>query len=146
MNPESTSLTADPMGSPAPRITLLTSVTCFPREQILAMIPPRRVVDRHLSYFFNTFDFAPGEFLFTLVRSWANECRALLVILHRETFIAEVSVECHNSTYVCSFHLVQPVLGRFLIRSNHVDRATLQHYVHLDLPPATRYRILWLIL
>ncbi|KAI8670783.1 Zn(2)-C6 fungal-type domain-containing protein [Fusarium keratoplasticum] len=70
MNPESTSLTADPMGSPATRITLLTSVTCFPREQILAMVPPRRVVDRHLSYFFNTFDFAP-------------------VILHRETFIAE---------------------------------------------------------
>ena len=63
MSPESTLLTAD-MGLPTTRMSLLTSVACLPREQILAMMPPRKVVDRHVSHFFNTFDFAPGEFLY----------------------------------------------------------------------------------
>ncbi|KAI8676468.1 Zn(2)-C6 fungal-type domain-containing protein [Fusarium sp. Ph1] len=67
--PESTLIAAD-MGLPTTRMSLLTSVACLPREQILAMMPPRKVVDRHVSYFFNTFDFAP-------------------VILHRNTFLAE---------------------------------------------------------
>ncbi|RSL61449.1 hypothetical protein CEP54_006225 [Fusarium duplospermum] len=68
-SPESTLLTAD-MGLPTTRMSLLTSVPCLPREQIPAMMPPRKVVDRHVSHFFNTFDFAP-------------------VILHRNTFLAE---------------------------------------------------------
>ncbi|RTE79295.1 hypothetical protein BHE90_006227 [Fusarium euwallaceae] len=68
-SPESTLLTAD-IGFPTTRMSLLTSVACLPREQILAMMPPRKVVDRHVSHFFNTFDFAP-------------------VILHRNTFLAE---------------------------------------------------------
>ncbi|KAL6356916.1 hypothetical protein LRP88_10529 [Fusarium phalaenopsidis] len=61
------------MGLPTTRMSLLTSVACLPREQILAMMPPRKVVDRHVSYFFNTFDFAPGEFLCTTYTNfWAN--------------------------------------------------------------------------
>ena len=40
----------------APRIFLLSSVTCFSTEQILAMLPPRRRVDRYISQYFNTFD------------------------------------------------------------------------------------------
>ncbi|KAH8705958.1 fungal-specific transcription factor domain-containing protein [Talaromyces proteolyticus] len=53
-----------------PSISLLSSVACLPREEILAMIPPRKVVDRHISRFFNSFDFAS-------------------VILHRKKFLAE---------------------------------------------------------
>ncbi|KAL2694596.1 hypothetical protein Neosp_001181 [[Neocosmospora] mangrovei] len=51
-------------------MSLLTSVACLPKEEILAMMPPRKVVDRHISHFFNAFDFAP-------------------VLLHRNTFLAE---------------------------------------------------------
>ncbi|KAJ4197345.1 hypothetical protein NW755_000038 [Fusarium falciforme] len=69
MSPEST-LLIDDMALPTTRMSLLTSVVCLPREQILAMMPPRKVIDRHVSHFFNTFDFAP-------------------VILHRNTFLAE---------------------------------------------------------
>ncbi|UPK89707.1 hypothetical protein LCI18_000642 [Fusarium solani-melongenae] len=68
-SPEPT-LSSAGMGLPTTRMSLLTSVACLPREQILAMMPPRKVVDRHVSHFFNTFDFAP-------------------VILHRNTFLAE---------------------------------------------------------
>ncbi|KAK7419761.1 hypothetical protein QQX98_003133 [Neonectria punicea] len=55
---------------PATRISLLASATCHSREQILAMVPPRKVVDRHVSHFFNTFDFAT-------------------LILHRSKFLEE---------------------------------------------------------
>ncbi|KAH8660808.1 fungal-specific transcription factor domain-containing protein [Tricladium varicosporioides] len=68
---ESASLSAGLMGRPPPtRVSLLTSITCLPKEQILAMIPPRKVTDRHVSHFFNTFDLAP-------------------IILHRRKFLAE---------------------------------------------------------
>ncbi|KAF2725658.1 hypothetical protein K431DRAFT_238962 [Polychaeton citri CBS 116435] len=53
-------------GSSATRFSLLTSTTCLPKEQILAMIPPRKVVDRHVSHFFNAFDFAPVVLLKTV--------------------------------------------------------------------------------
>ncbi|KAF4954053.1 hypothetical protein FSARC_12266 [Fusarium sarcochroum] len=43
-----------------PRISLLASVTCLPTEQILAQIPPRKVVDRYISQFFNAFDSNPS--------------------------------------------------------------------------------------
>ncbi|KAI1806479.1 fungal-specific transcription factor domain-containing protein [Daldinia bambusicola] len=56
--------------SAATRFSLLNSATRLPREQILAMMPPRRVVDRHVSRFFN--DYEMGPFL-----------------LHRNTFLAE---------------------------------------------------------
>ncbi|KAF2101410.1 hypothetical protein NA57DRAFT_34315 [Rhizodiscina lignyota] len=57
-------------GSPATRISLLNSAPCLPREQILAMMPPRKVVDRYVSHFFNAFDMAP-------------------FVLHRSNFLAE---------------------------------------------------------
>ncbi|KAK3933912.1 fungal-specific transcription factor domain-containing protein [Diplogelasinospora grovesii] len=64
-------------GSPATRISLLNSAPCLPREQILAMIPARKVVDRHISHFFNTFDLAPfilhrNKFLAEYATFWAN--------------------------------------------------------------------------
>jgi hypothetical protein len=56
---ESTPFDASLMvGSPATRISLLSSYPSLPKEQILAMIPPRKAVDRHVSHFFNAFDFA----------------------------------------------------------------------------------------
>ena len=57
--PEPSSIDADLMtGSPATRISLLNSTACFSKDQILAMIPPRKVVDRHVAHFFNSCDFA----------------------------------------------------------------------------------------
>ncbi|KAI1385497.1 fungal-specific transcription factor domain-containing protein [Hypoxylon trugodes] len=46
---------------PATKISLLNSAHRLPREQILARMPPRKVVDRHVSQFFNTFDM--GRFI-----------------------------------------------------------------------------------
>lgn len=43
------------------REILLKTSASLKREQIIAMVPPRKVVDRHVSYFFNTFDLAPGK-------------------------------------------------------------------------------------
>ncbi|KAK3331421.1 fungal-specific transcription factor domain-containing protein [Apodospora peruviana] len=57
-------------GSPATRISLLNSGPCLMREQILAMLPARKIVDRHVSHFFNAFDIGH-------------------LILHRETFLTE---------------------------------------------------------
>ncbi|KAF7548328.1 hypothetical protein G7046_g8711 [Stylonectria norvegica] len=74
--PNSTSLGSTPMEvgpvevPSASRISLLNSAPPLPRQQILAMVPPRKVVDRHVSLFFNVFDLAP-------------------FILHRQRFLAE---------------------------------------------------------
>ncbi|KAH8686510.1 fungal-specific transcription factor domain-containing protein [Ilyonectria robusta] len=63
--------------SPLTRISLLNSSPCLPREQILGMIPPRKVVDRLVSQFFNAFDMAPfilhrGKFLAEYANFWDN--------------------------------------------------------------------------
>jgi hypothetical protein len=50
-------------GSPVTRISLLNSASCLSREQILSMMPSRKVADRHVSHFYNAFDIAP-------CRSW----------------------------------------------------------------------------
>lgn len=63
-SPESTLIATD-TGLSTTRMSLLTSVACLPKEQILAMMPSRKVVDRCVSHFFNMFDFAPGEFPYT---------------------------------------------------------------------------------
>lgn len=84
-----TSLESTPFGtgsrleSPPTRISLLSSSPCLPREQILGMIPPRKVVDRLVSQFFNAFDMAP-------------------FILHRGKFLAEVKALCHRSWLIFS--------------------------------------------
>ncbi|KAI8964657.1 fungal-specific transcription factor domain-containing protein [Daldinia sp. FL1419] len=57
-------------GSPSTSRSILNSAPSLPREQIVAMMPPRRVVDRHVSRFFN--DYEMGPFL-----------------LHRNTFLTE---------------------------------------------------------
>ena len=49
------------VGSPATRVSLLSNYPSLPKEQILAIIPPRKVADRHVSHFFNAFDFATCE-------------------------------------------------------------------------------------
>ena len=46
---------------PVTRMSLLTGTSYLPREQILAMIPPRKVVDRHVAHFFNVYDLALGK-------------------------------------------------------------------------------------
>ncbi|KAJ5291743.1 fungal-specific transcription factor domain-containing protein [Penicillium angulare] len=62
--------TASIHGSLSARLSLLNSGISLSRDQIMTMIPVRKVVDRHISRFFNTFDLAP-------------------VILHRRKFLAE---------------------------------------------------------
>jgi hypothetical protein len=64
MSRGSTPFDADLMhGYTTPRISLLTNHGIpIPREQILATIPPKKVVDRHVSHFFNSFDLAPCKF------------------------------------------------------------------------------------
>jgi hypothetical protein len=57
-------------GIPASRASLLTSATSPPREQIIAMLPPRKVLDRYISHVFNVFD--------------VSSC-----VLHRHKFMAE---------------------------------------------------------
>ncbi|KAI5459045.1 fungal-specific transcription factor domain-containing protein [Mariannaea sp. PMI_226] len=57
-------------GSPVSKVSLLNGANYLPKEQILDMMPPRKVVDRHVSQFFNAFDLAP-------------------VILHRKKFLSE---------------------------------------------------------
>ncbi|KAJ4255043.1 hypothetical protein NW762_009847 [Fusarium torreyae] len=60
---------------PTPRISLLASATCLPTEQILAQVPPRKVVDRYVSQFFNAFDsivLHRGKFLAEYANFWAN--------------------------------------------------------------------------
>ncbi|KAH7009932.1 hypothetical protein EDB80DRAFT_714107 [Ilyonectria destructans] len=63
--------------SPTTRVSLLNSSPCLPREQILAMMPLRKVVDRLVSQFFNAFDMAPfilrrGKFLAEYANFWDN--------------------------------------------------------------------------
>ncbi|KAI0106840.1 fungal-specific transcription factor domain-containing protein [Daldinia grandis] len=79
-NPEAIPFDAGLMqGLPATKCSLLSSAPCLPREQILAMMPSRRVVDRHVSHFFN--DYEMGPFL-----------------LHRNTFLAEYEAFWSNPT------------------------------------------------
>lgn len=59
------------------RVSLLASLSPLPKEQILARMPPRKVVDRHISHFFNGFDFAStilhrGRFLIEYSTYWDN--------------------------------------------------------------------------
>ncbi|KPM34774.1 hypothetical protein AK830_g11798 [Neonectria ditissima] len=79
--------------APVNRISLLYSATSRTREQILAMLPSRKVVDRHVSHFFNTFDFAT-------------------IILHRKTFIAEVRDPYYRSEDMYSHRVVHEFLAR----------------------------------
>lgn len=80
MNPEQTLFDAGLVqGLPTTKSSLLSSAPCLPREQILAMMPPRKVVDRHVSHFFN--DYEMGPFL-----------------LHRNTFLAEYETFWGNPT------------------------------------------------
>ncbi|OKL55395.1 hypothetical protein UA08_09338 [Talaromyces atroroseus] len=66
---------------PATRISLLSSHPSLTKEHILAMMPPRRVVDRHVSHFFNAFDFAScilyrRKFLTEYSNFWENPSAA----------------------------------------------------------------------
>ncbi|RDW57488.1 oleate activated transcription factor 3 [Coleophoma cylindrospora] len=82
MSRESTPFDAGSMAGSSPtRISLLSSSPSLPKEQILTMIPPRKVVDRHVSNFFNAFDFASS-------------------ILHRDRFLLEYSNFWQNPSAV----------------------------------------------
>lgn len=62
MSPEAASLDAETeheQEAGPTRISLLNSGPCLPREHILAMMPPRKVVDRYVTHFFNSFDVGP---------------------------------------------------------------------------------------
>ncbi|KAI9727725.1 MAG: hypothetical protein M1828_005953 [Chrysothrix sp. TS-e1954] len=59
-------------GTSGPRLSLLTSNPVLSKEDILEMIPSRKVVDRYISHFFNAFDFASS-------------------VLHSDRFLAEYS-------------------------------------------------------
>ncbi|KAI0845724.1 fungal-specific transcription factor domain-containing protein [Daldinia vernicosa] len=79
-NPEPTLSNAGLMqGLTTTKSSLLSSAPCLPREQILAMMPPRKVVDRHVSQFFNDYEMGP-------------------FILHRQTFLAEYETFWGNPT------------------------------------------------
>ncbi|KAG5801851.1 hypothetical protein H9Q74_012438 [Fusarium xylarioides] len=61
--------------SQAPRISLLANVTCLPVDQILALVPPRKIVDRYIFQYFNTFDsliIHRGKFLAEYANFWVN--------------------------------------------------------------------------
>ncbi|KAF5549400.1 transcriptional regulatory [Fusarium napiforme] len=61
--------------SQAPRISLLANVSCLPVDQILALVPPRKIVDRYISQYFNTFDsliIHRGKFLAEYASFWVN--------------------------------------------------------------------------
>ncbi|KXS96170.1 hypothetical protein AC578_2656 [Pseudocercospora eumusae] len=65
----------------AARISLLNTGPCLPRDQILAMLPPRKVVDRLISQFFNSFDLASfilsrSNFLSEYSNFWNNPAAA----------------------------------------------------------------------
>lgn len=77
-------------GSLGTKISLLTGVSCLSREQIMAMIPARKVVDRHISQFFNTFDLAPGK---SQRRFHGFRTDRTTVILHRKKFLSEVRIQ-----------------------------------------------------
>ncbi|RDW58331.1 oleate activated transcription factor 3 [Coleophoma crateriformis] len=82
MSQESTPFDPGSMvGSSPTRISLLSSSPSLPKEEILAMIPPRKIVDRHVSNFFNAFDFASS-------------------ILHRDRFLVEYSNFWQNPSAV----------------------------------------------
>ncbi|KAF4468960.1 Oleate activated transcription factor 3 [Fusarium albosuccineum] len=104
--------------SPTTRISLLTSATCFPREQIISTLPSRRVVDRHVSQFFNAFDFAP-------------------VILHRNQFLAEYANFWKDPSTV-------PIMWIGLLYSIMSISVFLQdhHIGALGMSPAETYRTL----
>lgn len=66
---------------PTHRMSLLRSAPYLAKEQILAMIPQRKIVDRHISYFFNTFDIGPfilprTKFLTEYAKFWRNPSAA----------------------------------------------------------------------
>ncbi|KAF9770634.1 hypothetical protein IL306_011794 [Fusarium sp. DS 682] len=68
--------------SPAPRVSLLANVSCLPIDQILAMVPPRKIVDRYISQYFNTFDsiiLHRGKFLAEYANFWANPSAAPII-------------------------------------------------------------------
>ncbi|OJJ51440.1 hypothetical protein ASPZODRAFT_148719 [Penicilliopsis zonata CBS 506.65] len=79
---ESTVFDASPSDNPpATRISLLSGHPSLSKEQMHPMIPPRKVVDRHVSHFFDTFDFAPcilhrGKFLTEYTTFWENPSAA----------------------------------------------------------------------
>ncbi|KAF5982039.1 transcriptional regulatory [Fusarium coicis] len=61
--------------SQAPTISLLANVSCLPVDQILALVPPRKIVDRYISQYFNTFDsliIHRGKFLAEYANFWVN--------------------------------------------------------------------------
>ncbi|KAF5634061.1 transcriptional regulatory [Fusarium tjaetaba] len=61
--------------SQAPRISLLANVSCLPVDQILALVPPHKIVDRYISQYFNTFDsliIHRGKFLAEYASFWVN--------------------------------------------------------------------------
>lgn len=75
---------------------MLNSAPCLSKDQILAQIPSRKVVDRLVSQFFNAFDMGPCKLLICessllitivpiLMWLWGST-----VVIHRKTFLAEV--------------------------------------------------------
>ncbi|CAM1507598.1 Fc.00g072390.m01.CDS01 [Cosmosporella sp. VM-42] len=93
----STPFGAGSMGaSRATRISLLNSAPCLPKEQILAMIPPRKIVDRHVSLFFNAFDMAPfilhrNKFLSEYESFWSNPSAAPITWLGLLSSVMSIS-------------------------------------------------------
>ncbi|OIW34303.1 hypothetical protein CONLIGDRAFT_607106 [Coniochaeta ligniaria NRRL 30616] len=63
------------------KLSLLNSAPRLSKEDILAMLPPRKAVDRHVSHFFNIFDMAPflicrKKFLAEYAIFWDNPSAA----------------------------------------------------------------------
>ncbi|KAJ0145129.1 hypothetical protein HZ326_12153 [Fusarium oxysporum f. sp. albedinis] len=64
------------------RISLLANVSCLPVDQILALVPPRKIVDRYIFQYFNTFDsiiLHRGKFLAEYANFWVNPSGASII-------------------------------------------------------------------
>ncbi|KAJ9134322.1 Transcription factor [Pleurostoma richardsiae] len=106
-------------GSPATRTSLLNSAPRLPKEQILAMVPPRKVVDRHVSHFFNAFDMGPfilyrQKFLAEYANFWNNPQAApimwiglLFSVMSMSAFLQQQDVEGLGLSAVESVNMLE---------------------------------------
>lgn len=122
----------------AARISLLNTGPCLPRDQILAMIPPRKVVDRLISQFFNSFDLASCKHYDDPQELASSLTLAFAVILSRSNFLSEVSAQLGSLRRSLIFVAVLQFLEQSWCSPDNVGWSSLQHDDHVCFAPAAR--------
>ncbi|PYI09931.1 hypothetical protein BO78DRAFT_336264 [Aspergillus sclerotiicarbonarius CBS 121057] len=125
-----TDSTADP---PVTKILLLSGYPSLPKEQILAMIPPRKVVDRHVSHFFNAFDFATcilhrGKFLAEYSNFWGNPQAApimwvglLFSVMCISVFLQQHNIPLHTAESQETLETYRTLTIHCLVAGNYLQ-------------------------